>query len=146
MDSYNQVFVNYIDKNINENNYKEILLGNNTICDSLINDNEISDEMFSYVLRCAENKIEKLDEKIPEYRVKILVEKGYILINTDNLRKMLNNNFYEEIVLLINRQKEELEDEAILILLDFELSQELIYQLINSNISDENSKKLLDKI
>src|SRR5699024_6016944 len=72
--------------------------------------------------------------------------KGYILINTDNLRKMLNNNFYEEIVLLINRQKEELEDEAILILLDFELSQELIYQLINSNISDENSKKLLDKI
>ena len=146
MDSYNQVFVNYIDKNINENNYREILFGNDTICDSFINNNEISDKMFSYVLRCAKNKIENIDEKIPQYRIKILVEKDYISINNDNIRKMLENNYYEEIVLLINKQKEELEDEAILILLDLELSPKLIYQLVNSNISDENSKKLLDKI
>ena len=33
-----------------------------------------------------------------------------------------------------------------MILLDLELSPNLIYQLVNSNISDENSKKLLDKI
>ena len=105
MDSYNQVFVNYIDKNINENNYKEILFDNNTICDSFINDNEISDKMFSYVLRCVKNKIENIDAKIPQDRVKILVEKGYISINNDNIRKMLKNNFYEEIVLLINKQK-----------------------------------------
>lgn len=146
MDSYNKVFVNYIDKNINENNYKEILFGNNTICDSLINDNEISDKMFSYVLRCTKNKIENIDDKIPQYRIKTLVEKDYISINNENIRKMLENNYYEEIVLLINKQKEELEDEAILILLDLELSPNLIYQLVNSNISDENSKKLLDKI
>lgn len=146
MNEYNQVFVNYIDKNINENNYKEILFGNNTICDSFINDNEISDKMFLYVLRCAKNKIENIDEKIPQYRIKTLVEKDYISINNDNIRKMLENNYYEEIVLLINKQKEELEDEAILILLDLELSPNLIYQLVNSNISDENSKKLLDKI
>lgn len=146
MDSYNQVFVNYIDKNINENNYKEILFGNNTICDSFINDNEISDKIFSYVLRCTKNKIENIDEKTPQYRIKTLVEKDYISINNDNIRKMIENNYYEEIVLLINKQKEELEDEAILILLDLELSPNLIYQLVNSNISDENSKKLLDKI
>lgn len=146
MDSYNQIFVNYIDKNINENNYNEILFDNNAICDSFINDNEISDKMFSYVLRCTRNKIENIDAKIPQGRVKILVDKGYISINNDNIRKMLKNNFYEEIVLLINKQKEELENEAILILLDLELSPNLIYQLVNSNISDENSKKLLDKI
>lgn len=146
IDDYNQVFVNYIDKNINENNYKEILFGTNTICDSFINDNEISDKMFSYVLRCAKNKIENIDEKIPQYRIKTLVEKDYISINNDNIRIMLNNNYYEEIVLLINKQKEELEDEAILILLDLELSPDLIYQLVNSNISDENSKKLLAEI
>lgn len=146
MDSDNQVFINYIDKNISENNYEEILFGNSTICDSFINDNKISDKMFSYVLRCTKNKIENIDEKIPQDRVKILVEKGYISINNDNIRKMLNNNFYEEIVLLINKQKEELEDEAILILLDLELSPNLIYQLVNSNISDENSKKLLEEI
>lgn len=146
MDSYSEVFIKYIDKNINENNYEEILFGNNTICDSLINDSEISDKMFSYILRCAKNKIENIDEKIPLYRIKTLVEKDYISINNDNIRKMLKNNFYEEIVLLINKQKEGLEDEAILILLDLELSPNLIYQLVNSNISDENSKKLLDKI
>lgn len=61
--------------------------------------------MFSYVLRCAKNKIENIDAKIPQDRVKILVEKGYISINNDNIRKMLKNNFYEEIVLLINKQK-----------------------------------------
>ena len=146
IDSYSEVFIKYIDKNINENNYGEILSDNNAICDSFINDHEISDKMFSYVLRCAKNKIENIDEKIPQYRIKTLVEKDYISINNDNIRKMLENNYYEEIVLLINKQKEELEDEAILILLDLELSSNLIYQIVNSNISDENSKKLLDKI
>ena len=33
-----------------------------------------------------------------------------------------------------------------MILLDLELSPNLIYQLVNSNISDENSKKLLEEI
>ena len=146
INSYSGVFINYIDKNINENNYKEILLENNSVCDSFINDHEISDKVFSYVLKCANSKINNIDEELTQDRIKELVEKGFISITNDNIRKMLNNEFYTEIVLLVNSQNEELEDEAILILLSLDISSDLIYQLINSNISYENSEKLLDTI
>lgn len=146
INSYSGVFINYIDKNINENNYKEILLDNNSVCDSFINDHKISDKVFSYVLKCANCKINNIDEELTQDRIKELVEKGFISVTNDNIRKMLINKFYTEIVLLVNSQNEELEDEAILILLSLDISSDLIYQLINSNISYENSEKLLDTI
>lgn len=146
INSYSGVFINYIDKNINKNNYKEILLENNSVCDSFINDHKISDKVFSYVLKCANSKINNIDEELTQDRIKELVEKGFISITNDNIRKMLNNKFYTEIVLLVNSQNKELEDEAILILLSLDISSELVYQLINSNISYENSEKLLDTI
>lgn len=146
VNTYNRIFLKYFDENINDNNYEEILLGNSVICDSFINDHEVSDKIFSYVLRCTRNKIKNIDEKISEERIKVLVENEHIAITNDNIFKMIKNEFYKEIVLLVNNQKEELEDEAISILLNLDLTSELIYQLINSNISYENSKKLLDLI
>ncbi len=146
IESYSEVFIKYVDKNINEDNYKQILLENNSICDSFINDHKISDKVFSYVLKCTNNMIKDVDEKMNQDRFRELVDKGLIYVNHDNIRKMLNNKFYTEIVSLVNSQNEELEDEAILILLDLDIYPDLIYQLINSNISYENAEKILDTI
>lgn len=143
---YSEVFIKYMDKNINESNYKEIFIENDYICDSFINNHKISDKLFSYVLKCANNMIKDIDEKMDQDRIKELVEKRFISVTYDNIRKMLNNKFYTEIVSLVNSQNEELEDEAILFLLSLDISLDLIYKLINSNISYKNSEKLLDTI
>ena len=57
---------------------------------------------------------------------------------------MWNNSYYDELILLANYSNNEVEEFVINTLLEYELSDDLIYCLVNSDITDENSKKLID--
>lgn len=64
----------------------------------------------------------------------------------DFIKILLEDPYYDEILELTNRKEENLEDKSINILLNLKISKELIYELINSNISYDNSVKLLKQI
>lgn len=74
--------------------------------------------------------------------------KNYIEEQLEDFIKILleEDPYYDEILELTNRKEENLEDKAINILLNLKISKELIYELINSNISYDNSVKLLKQI
>lgn len=74
--------------------------------------------------------------------------KNYIEEQLEDFIKILleEDPYYDEILELTNRKEENLEDKSINILLNLKISKELIYELINSNISYDNSVKLLKQI
>ncbi|MFR8064443.1 hypothetical protein B5E91_12655 [Thomasclavelia spiroformis] len=143
---YSDKFVTYIDMNINDNNYEEILLNNIEICNVFINDADVTDKLFNYTIIFANEKIEKLDADITKDRLQILIDKNLILTTDENFKILLKKSYFKEITSLISSQENNLEDDAIGVLLRNELDAELIYELINSNISYANSIKLLNKI
>lgn len=146
IESYTVNFVNYIDRNINDDNAEDILNNNKSICNSFVEDSSVSDKLFKYVLSYADKKIEKIDSDLSKERINELIQNNLIEGNADNITFLKNNNYNKEIVMLANSENRERENDVILQLLDNELSKELIYMLVNSKISDENAGKLVDTI
>lgn len=144
IDEYDEVFTEYFDQNINDDNYKKILSGNIAISNSFINMFFVSDKVFEYVLEYADTQIDKLDEMIGEERVMKLINKKLVSLSDENLKVLLNNKFYNEIVRFVNMQSNEQQDQAVAMILGLTVTPSLIYELINSNISDENAKKLVN--
>lgn len=146
IETYGIEFVNYIDRNIDENNAKDILTNNKSICNSFINDSNVSDRLFKFVLSYADEQIEKIDSKLSEERVNRLIQNNLVEETDDNIKILLVNSYNNELVMLADSEEQDVEDDVITKLLSNELSDELIYMLVNSNISDENAIKLIDTI
>lgn len=147
IDKYDKEFINYFDENINDDNYEEILTGNISVSNTFINSAIVSDKVFEYALKCAVRPINKINKNIDREKVMKLIKEKLVLITDENLNVLLNNKFYDEIVMLINIESDdEQKDEAIEVILGLTITPELLYKLINSNISDDNGKKLVNAI
>lgn len=146
IDKYTEAFIKYLDRNLNNENYEEILLANKKISNLFINNPHVSDKFFNYLLMCSDIKINILNKEIDEKRIKKLIEKNHIAITNDNFSVLLNKKLYKEIVIFINKLNEDMQDKAVEILLSLDLVDELIYLLINSDILDRNVNKLLATI
>lgn len=146
MDIGDEIFTNYLDANINDSDFEEILSENECISNSLINNPKTSDKLFDYVLETADVKIEAIDSKINNERISRLIKKDLIIPNRENIKVLLENEYYSEIVELINKHSDEKQGELIGILLNFKIPDKLAYMLINSDISDDSSKRLLNSI
>ncbi len=146
INNYNENFVEYVDRNINQNNAYDILSSNKGLCNIFINDNEVSDKLFNFVIKYADEPIEIISSDLSEKRITILIKHNLIKRTSENIQLLLNKSYFKEIVLLVNLSNEDEEIEIITDLLSMELADEIVYMLINSNISDENVIKLLNKI
>ncbi len=146
IDEYDEEFINYFDQNVNDDNYEEIFSGNTSISNSFINSSIVSDKVFEYALKCAKKQIDNIDEATNRERTMKLINKNLVSLTIENLKVLLNNKFYQEIVILVNTQSAEQQDDAVAMILDLAIVPELIYKLVNSNISDENAKKLVSVI
>lgn len=146
IDDFNEHFVEYVDRNINQNNEYDILSDNRGLCNIFINDNEVSDKLFNFVIKYADEPIETISSDLSEKRITILIKHNLINRTSENIQRLLNKSYFKEIVLLVSLSNEDEETEIITHLLSMELDDEIIYMLLNSNISDENVIKLLNKI
>lgn len=143
---YDDIFTEYIDRNLNKNNYKDIFTDNSPVCNTLINSDLVSDKVFRFSVECADKKIKCIDEGLTQDRVNILIREELFEVTENNIRVLLTNSYNAELVLIASLGSQDVEDEVISILLQNNLSEELIYDLVNSKISDENSLKLIEKI
>lgn len=147
INEYSEAFIRYLHRHIDKSNYQKYLLYNNKdISNSLVNSPIASEKLFDYALMCADKKIVKLNNEIGRGRIQKLIKNSFILVTDENIKTLLEKFYYDEIIKLIDFQEEELKDKAIDILLNLGIPKELIYKLINSNISYENSIKLLQQI
>ena len=145
-EEYSNEFYKYLENNLNEINCEEILENNDSVCNSLINDPSISDKVFTFIIKYASKPIRNIDVKLTQNKVNMLVKHRLIEINKKNIKNLLHNLYYTEIILLANDDNKDNENQVINILLECDLGDELIYNLVNSEISDENSLKLVDLI
>lgn len=146
IEEYSDDFVEYLDNNLDENNNEYILKNNISICNTFINSSLVSDKIFAFVIKYADEPISNINHKLTQNRANALVHQRLIEVTEKNIEALWNNSYYAELTLLANYDDEEVEEIVINTLLKYELSDELIYSLVNSGIADENSVKLIDSI
>ena len=141
-------FIDYLERNLNQLNVDEILQGNPGMCNEFINNPELRDGLFEYIYKYANEPIETLDSDLSKERIELLLEKELIEINYKNINFLLEKNWEEVIIMWVTSTENDIQDEFVDILLDCELEEkeDLIYDLVNSKISDENAMKLVDLI
>lgn len=137
-------FIDYVERNLNELNVDEILQGNSDMCNEFINNPELRDGLFEYIYKYANEPIETLDSDLSEERINLLLEKELIEINYHNIKLLLEKLRRNDVVKVFDYYKGDFEDTIINEMIKQELEEDLIYDLVNSKISDENSKKLVD--
>lgn len=145
-EEYSDDFVEYLDNNLDEDNNEDILKNNISVCNTFINSPFVSDKIFAFVIKYADEPISNVDHKLTQNRVNTLVQQRLIEVTEKNIETLWNNSYYAELILLANYDDDEAEEIIINTLLEYELSDELIYGLVNSDIADGNSIKLIDSI
>ena len=139
-------FIKYLDNNLDENNNEDVLKNNVIICNTLINDDSVSDKIFAFVIKFANKPISNINHNLTQGRVITLVDHRLIEVTEKNIGVLLNNSYYGELTSLANGNDKDIEEAVVNILLKYELPDELVYSLVNSGISDENSLNLIDSI
>lgn len=145
VEEYSDDFIEYLDNNLDETNYEDILRNNVSICNTFINSPLVSDKIFAFVINYADESISNINPKLPQDRANILVHRRLIEVTEKNIEVLWNNSYNAELTLLANGD-EEVGDIVINTLLKYELSNDLIYSLVNSELSDENSLNLINLI
>lgn len=146
VEDYSNDFVDYLDNNLDKDNHEEILKNNVSMCNKFINSSMVTDKIFDFAIKYADEPISNLNQKLTQNKVNSLVHHKLIEVTENNIEKLLNNSYYDELILLANYDDDEIEEIVIDTLLKFGLSDELIYRLVNSNIVIENSIKLINSI
>lgn len=146
VEEYSSDFIAYLESNLDEKNYENILSNNVSICNALINSSLVSDRIFAFVIFFTDTPIDNISSKLNQDRVNTLVKKGLVNVTEQNVETLLTNSHNEALAQLANNDDRDQEDSIISMLLNHTLSDDLIYTLINSEISDGNSLKLINLI
>lgn len=146
IDEYGEEFTDYFDKNISEENAEEIFSYVEGISNEFISSTLVSDKVFGFAIRYANEPIDEINNNFSKERVVNLIDKDLLLINNDNLEFLVKNSYDDILVHWVGRWDDVSENEAMNILFSLDLSDKLIYKLVNTKISDDNSMRLLDKL
>lgn len=144
-EQYDNEFIYYLERHISEENSKAVLESNVDVCNSLINDPDVNDILFGFVILYADKQIDSIYSSMDEARVKLLIQRDLFAVSKNNIETLIDNEYDDEILQLIVSYKEK-EDDIVEMLLEHELKEDLLYEIINSNISDSNAFKLLDTL
>lgn len=139
-------FVEYLNDNLDEENNEDILKNNISVCNTLINSSLVSDKIFGFVIKYANKPISSINHELTQNRVNTLVQQRLIEVTEKNIETLWNNSYFDELISLANYDDDVAQELVINTLLNYELSDELIYGLVNSDIADGNSMKLIDSI
>ena len=140
--SYLNNFVEYLNRNINASNATEIFGKNKGLCYSMMRDISTNDIVFEAAVNYAEDGLAEIGSDFKQDRIRILIEKDLLEPTEENVKVLLEKSYNEELLLLANSYEKEVVD-----LLSAEsLSEELIYSLINSNLSTSSCLILIKKL
>ena len=138
-----KMFIDYIEKNINNCNFDQILSNNAKICNALIVW-RCSDSLFNFSLQIANeqiNDVGDIDIKTEKNRIKKLINRKLIALNAVNVRYLIQQDYIDELYLLSKQGESELVN--IMIKESMEINIDLVFYLANK-ISKENLINLIN--
>ena len=141
-ETYLNNFVEYLNRNINASNTTEIFGSNEDLCYSMMRDISTNDIVFEAATKHAENGITAIKSDFKQDRIKMLIEKDLFEPTEKNVKVMLEKSYNEELLLLSNSY----EKEVVNLLSAETLPEELVYSLINSNLSTNSCLILNEKL
>ena len=130
--------ITFMEENINYKNYNDVLESNINLCNALINNHQISDELFNYAVEFANNQIDEIDIDIVQNRISKIIDNNKLEINSFNVQFLVNKNFDQLILKLLDVDEDKTIDE----INQYNLPDELYYKIINCNISENNSLRM----
>ena len=129
---YDLPFLNFLNKNIEQKNYQDILEDNTDICNQLINDKDISGELRLFMMEYADSSIKKIDEKLEHQQVYSLITKDFIEVNDDNINILIEKGYYDILNEIYSRHENTLE-----VLLRYkDLSENTVKEFINEGLNE----------
>ncbi|BBU34219.1 hypothetical protein VEIT17_06650 [Veillonella nakazawae] len=143
---YDEELVQYIESNIMVSNIEEILIANKSICNDLITYSGISIRLFDLLLQIVDKMITELEDGFTKERISKLIGRNLLAITVENVKYIISKKYYSELVLWLNFVEEIDKERIIKLLLDCELEDELIYDILNSNVSLNVVVPILDKL
>ena len=147
---YSEEFIKYLSRNINFKNREIILVENKDLCNKLINNPNIDNKLFNNIIKYVNKRISCIDERYKEKdkksRVKQLIKNNLLEISEENIEFLIQNRFDNEIIILIDNFEEEEQDNIVSYVLKNDLDEKLYYLILDSNISFENAKLVVDDI
>ena len=143
---YDEELVQYIESNIMVSNIEEILIANKSICNDLITYSGISIRLFDLLLQIVDKMITELEDGFTKERISKLFGRNLLAITVEHVKYIISKKYYSELVLWLNFVEEIDKERIIKLLLDCELEDELIYDILNSNVSLNVVVPILDKL
>jgi hypothetical protein len=101
-DKPDQLFADYVYRNIDNKNIDDIFCNNKNICNSLITSPFVEDRLFDLVLKYADRKIINARKALSNERISKLIKKDLLEITDHNIEVLIDNSYYKELVLLVN--------------------------------------------
>ena len=143
VNKYSSDFVNYLNFNSSRNNLVIQILRNHTsICNSLINDADAKIELINIIIKMANQKISELNSNLESDRIAFLITNDLVKITRYNVHLLIEKSYIENVVLLARN-----DENTVMEYLDSEsLTENQIYSLLNSSVSDDFAMKLIDKL
>ena len=142
IESYLNNFVEYLNRNINASNATEIFGKNEGLCYSMIRDISTNDIVFEAAVNYAKDGIAEIDSDFKQDRIRILIKKDLFEPTEENVKVLLEKSYNDELLLLANYY----EKEVVNLLSAETLPEELVYSLINSNLSTSSCLILIEKL
>ena len=136
--------ITYINRNLNAENAEGILHNNIDICNQLINSSILDFELFKVVSKFVNNKIKKINRNLSVESLNLLIENSLIEITEHNIKSFVDRKYEDQIIKLLEIISKTYEINFISMLVDMDISDELAYRIINSNLSQESIKILID--
>lgn len=102
IEEYSDDFVEYLNDNLDEDNNEDILKNNISVCNTFINSSFVSDKIFAFVIKYADEPISNVNHKLTQNRVNTLVHQRLIEVTEKNIETLWNNSYYAELISLAN--------------------------------------------
>ena len=143
VNKYSSDFVKYLNFNSkNINLVKEILKNHIDVCNLLINDADVKEELIDIVIDIANQKISELNSNLESDRIAFLINNDLVKITRYNVHLLIEKSYIENLELLARN-----DENTVMEYLDSEsLTENQIYSLLNSSVSDDFAMELIEKL
>ena len=144
-------FVDYLNKNINSENEKDILEDNSELCEDLLKSEKTGEELFGFAIKYAENPLDidtdTFPWKIPENKCLLLIENKRIKISESNVQRLVDLSYTKSIYKWLELVQGEEQDVLVKFLSTANLDKVRDrLEIFLRHLKEENAKKLIDKV
>ena len=139
-------YVNYINKNLTEENAEKVFSENENICNALINSSDINSVSLNLLSNFASNKIARVNDKLDLYKINILIENMLLQLTEYNVKHLIEHEYNEQILKMLELLSNDDRFTMISMILDNSPSDDLIYMILNNSEFTNNVKSLVEFI